>query len=126
MSAGDLPGQSAAWIEPEAPPPPLRVGEPRLVRGGASVSVSSAPAAADEPLTDDSGLSEAAIAASGLFSERAIEIGAWSEEPVVARRPVVREELVVRRDVEARTERIDGTVRRTVVDVERKGADSEP
>ncbi len=54
-----------------------------------------------------------------------IEIGEMREEAVVSRQAFAREELVVRKDVEQRTERIAGTLRRTEVDVEalEEGAD---
>ena len=88
----------------------VRVGESRLVRGGATVSTftEETPAAAmPPPIEARTGLlSEAEVAESGLLQERVIEIGEMREEAVVSKQAVVREELVVRKDVEERTERI--------------------
>lgn len=48
-----------------------------------------------------------------------------AEEAVVGKEARVREELVVRKRAEERTQNIDDTVRRTEVDVENKRAGSE-
>jgi uncharacterized protein (TIGR02271 family) len=53
-----------------------------------------------------------------LFQERTIEMEERSEEAVVAKEARVREELVVRKDVDQRTETVRDTVRRTEVEVE--------
>ncbi|HEX2552123.1 MAG TPA: YsnF/AvaK domain-containing protein [Microvirga sp.] len=54
----------------------------------------------------------------GLFEERTIEMEERSEEAVVAKEARVKEELVVRKDVEQRTETISDTVRSTKVEIE--------
>ncbi|MET0430350.1 MAG: YsnF/AvaK domain-containing protein [Microvirga sp.] len=61
-----------------------------------------------------------------LFQERTIEAEERSEEAVVSKEARVKEELVVRKDVEQRTETVQDTVRRTEVDVddERLGQDT--
>jgi stress response protein YsnF len=121
MSADkDAPVQRAAWIEAGASSGEVRVGDARLVRGGATVAGLSGEApATDEPASGQGrALGEAEIAERGLLQERVIEIGERREEAVVSKQAFVREELVVRRDVEQRTERIADTVRRTEVDVE--------
>lgn len=118
--AGDIaPAQRAAWIDGDAPAGEARIGEPRLIKGGARVS-SSMQGVPQEPAPTGRGrvVSEAEIAESGLLRERVIEIGEMREEAIVSKQAVVREELVVRRDVEQRTERIAETLRRTEVDVE--------
>jgi uncharacterized protein (TIGR02271 family) len=53
-----------------------------------------------------------------LFRERTIEAEERGEEAVVSKEARVKEELVVRKDVEERTETVSDTVRRTEVDVE--------
>jgi stress response protein YsnF len=117
----DAPRQRAAWVDDDIQGEEVRVGQGRLVRGGATVSTSGeeAPAADDAPQGQGRVLSEAEVAGSGLLQERVIEIGEMREEAVVSKQAVVREELVVRKNVEERTERIADTLRRTEVDVER-------
>jgi uncharacterized protein (TIGR02271 family) len=53
-----------------------------------------------------------------LFQERTIEAEERAEEPVVSKEARVKEELVIRKDVEERTETVSDTVRRTEVDIE--------
>jgi hypothetical protein len=140
MSGKDVPGdggatlQRAEWVDSDAPAEEARIGAPRLVRGGATVSAATedSPAPRDGPESSGRLLGEAEIAESGLLQERVIEIGEMREEAVVSKQAVVREELVVRKDVEERTERIADTLRRPEVDVERlepetaaEGEDSE-
>jgi len=61
-----------------------------------------------------------------LFQERTIEAEERAEEAVVSKAARVTEELVVRKDVEQRTETVSDMVRRTEVDVEdERGVDSE-
>ena len=52
------------------------------------------------------------------FRERTIEVTATSEEPVVAKEARVKEEIVVTKDAEERTETVSDTVRRTEVEIE--------
>ena len=115
------PLQRAAWIDGEASAVEARIGESRLVRGGATISTSMEEAPPAPAAAQGQGriLSEAEIAESGLLQDRVIEIGEMREEAVVSKQAVVREELVVRKDVEQRTERVAETLRRTEVDVER-------
>lgn len=56
--------------------------------------------------------------AEALLREQEVEFTATSEEPVVAKRAKVKGEVVVRKDVDERTETIKGKVRHTEVDVE--------
>ncbi|MGV3719562.1 MAG: YsnF/AvaK domain-containing protein, partial [Actinomycetota bacterium] len=53
-----------------------------------------------------------------LFQERVYEMREMAEEPVVAKQARVAEEVVIRKDVDQRTETIEDTVRRTDVDVQ--------
>jgi uncharacterized protein (TIGR02271 family) len=59
-----------------------------------------------------------ATAADDLFRERTIEAEERAEEAVVAKEARVKEELVVRKGVEQRTETVSDKVRRTEVEVE--------
>jgi uncharacterized protein (TIGR02271 family) len=52
------------------------------------------------------------------FKERTVEVEEHDEEPVVSKEAHVREELVVRKGVDQRTETIRDTVRRTEVEIE--------
>jgi stress response protein YsnF len=54
----------------------------------------------------------------GIFQERTIEMTEMSEEAVVAKEAHVREEIVVKKTAEQRTEQIDDTVRKTEVEVD--------
>jgi hypothetical protein len=125
---GNAPLQSAVWVESDSPAgEEVRVGESRLVKGGATVSAftDEPPAPDAEPGGGGRIVSDSEIAELGLLQERVIEIGEMREEAVVSKHAVVREELVVRKDVEERTERIAETVRRTEVEVEGLGARGE-
>jgi stress response protein YsnF len=55
-----------------------------------------------------------------LFRERTIEAEERGEEAVVSKEARVKEELVVRKDVEEHTETVSDTARRTEVDIEDK------
>jgi uncharacterized protein (TIGR02271 family) len=55
---------------------------------------------------------------SDLMRERTIEVSESSEEPMIAKEAVVKEELVVRKRADERIEEIDDTVRHTEVDVD--------
>ena len=63
---------------------------------------------------------------SRLMQERTIDVTESTEKAVVGKEAVVREELVVRKDAEERTETVSDTVRRTEVEVDKKGADQGP
>ncbi len=52
------------------------------------------------------------------FRERTIEVSETDEEPVVQKRAVIKEEVVIRKDVEERAQTVSDTVRRTEVEVE--------
>jgi uncharacterized protein (TIGR02271 family) len=66
----------------------------------------------DRPLTD---------ADRDAFAERSYEVKEMAEEAVVSKQARVAEEVVVRKDVDQRTETVRDTVRRTDVDVEPVG-----
>jgi stress response protein YsnF len=52
------------------------------------------------------------------FQERTIDMTTDREEPVIAKEARVKEEIVVRKEGEQRTETVRDTVRRTEVEVE--------
>lgn len=121
------PRQSAAWVDSDASAGDARVGDSRLVRGGSKVVFTEEAETIERAQPQGRIIGEKEIAESGLLRERVIEIGEMREEAVVSKHAVVREELVVRKDVDERTERIADTVRRTEVDVERlEPEDGEP
>ncbi len=59
-----------------------------------------------------------AMSGDALFQDRTIEMDEKREEAVVSKEARVKEELVVKKDVNQRTETISDTVRSTEVDVE--------
>lgn len=108
----------------------LRVGNPAVARGGARVRSITREVPAEEQVSLDqeqiivetrpSGrqLTEAEIEAGGLFKERVFEVAEMREEPVVTKIAVVRDEIIVRKTVNQRTETVRDTVSRTDVEVE--------
>lgn len=56
-----------------------------------------------------------------VFRERSLEVTATTERPVVTKQARVIEEILLKKDVEHRTETIKDTVRRTEADVQRVG-----
>jgi stress response protein YsnF len=113
----------------------LRVGTREVVRGGARVRtrVEEVPVQQDIELIEEHArverrpatriVSEAELEAGGLLRERVIEVAQMREEAVVTKQAFVREEVVVSKNVERRMERIEETVRRTEVDVDRLEGD---
>jgi stress response protein YsnF len=63
-------------------------------------------------------LSDAELAAGGLFKERVIDIAEMREVPVVTKEAIVLEEVIIRKKVQERVETIHDTVRRTQIEVE--------
>jgi stress response protein YsnF len=63
------------------------------------------------------------VQAAGLLQDRTIEASAMGEVPVITRRPVVREEVVLRKAAEERTEIIRDTVRRTATEITELGSE---
>jgi len=114
-----------AFADERAPAPApvaeqLRTAEPLLVRAKARIEADlAAPAAAEAPAP--AFIAADALAASGLFAGRTLDFAETREEAVVARVPFVREELVIRKSVEERTQRVAGTVRSTEAEVEALG-----
>ncbi|HEY0626167.1 MAG TPA: YsnF/AvaK domain-containing protein [Allosphingosinicella sp.] len=113
----------------------LRVGTREVRRGTARVHAfpTEAPVRQEVELFEEEAtvsrrpagrrLTDEEVQAGGLLRERVIEIAEMREEPVVSREAFVREELVVTKNVRSRTEQVEGTVRRTEVEMERLDAE---
>jgi uncharacterized protein (TIGR02271 family) len=117
--------QSIPLVEEE-----LRVGKRQVVRGGARVTSiqNQAPVRQDVGLFEEQAnverrpanrrLTDEEVAASGLLTERVIEIGEMREEAVISKEAFVREELIVRKSATERVEHIEETVRRMDAEIE--------
>jgi stress response protein YsnF len=108
----------------------IRIGKREVVRGGARVHTR----AAEVPVTEQVELleehvsiegrpvnrtvSEDDLQRGGLLQERVIEIAEMREEAIVSKEAFVREELVVKKNIERRVEQVQETVRRTEVEME--------
>lgn len=105
----------------------LRVGKREVDRGGVRVR----SYVVEQPVHEQVSLREEhvqverrpvdgklGVADADAFRERSFEMTETAEEAVVAKQAHVKEELVVRKDVEERVEQIDDTVRRTEVEVD--------
>ena len=103
----------------------LRIGMPLQSRGGARVRsvVRETPAEQQVELSEEHvaidhrpserRLSDEDVKAGGLLMERTFEIREMREEPVITKEAFVREEVIVRKTVQERTETVRDTVRRT-------------
>jgi hypothetical protein len=103
----------------------LRTGAPHVVRGGSDVRwLETTDAEAQNGgggarwLPASLPLSPRDITASGLFQGRTIEFAQTEVLPIVSTETVLREELVVRRTVEAHARTIEERVRHTGVEIE--------
>jgi uncharacterized protein (TIGR02271 family) len=106
----------------------LRVGKREVERGGVRVRsyVEETPVQEQVNLREEHVEIErrpmdqriAGSDADNLFQERSIELAERGEEAVVAKEAIVREEILVHKDVDQRTETISDTVRHTEVDVD--------
>jgi stress response protein YsnF len=108
----------------------LRIGKREVLRGGARVHTftTEVPVQEQVELAEEHTsverrpanrrLTEAEVIEGGLLQERVIEVSRMREEAVVSKEAFVREEIVVRKTVERRTEQINETVRRTEVETE--------
>jgi uncharacterized protein (TIGR02271 family) len=112
----------------------LRVGKREVERGGARVR----SYVEERPVHEQVSLREERVSVerrpvdqpvssgeldSDMLRERNLEMTERSEEAVVDKEARVREELVVRKTAQERTEQIDDTVRHTEVDVQQGGED---
>ena len=113
----------------------MRIGKREVERGGARVHsyVRETPVHEQVSLREehvsverrpvDRPLERGALDRDGdLLRERSVEMTETAEEAVVGKEARVREELVLRKTAEQRTEQIDDTVRHTEVEVDESGA----
>jgi uncharacterized protein (TIGR02271 family) len=132
-ASSQLGGERSNIIEEEHIPiveEELRVGKREVTRGGARVRsfVREIPVHEQVNLREehvsverrpvDQTLNAGDVDTGDMLRERNIEMTETAEEAVVAKEARVREELVVRKTSEQRTENIDDTVRRTEVEVD--------
>jgi uncharacterized protein (TIGR02271 family) len=108
----------------------LKVGKREVERGGARVRsyVEERPVQEQVSLREehvsverrpvDRPVSAADLSGSDLLQEREIEMTETAEEAVVAKEARVREEVVLKKTAEERTETVSDTVRRTDVEIE--------
>lgn len=102
----------------------LRVGKREVDRGGVRVRSYTV----EEPVRENVSLREErveierrpgrAAASPEMFRDQTIEVSERGEEAVVEKDAVVKEEVVVRKTADDRTETVEDTVRHTEVDVE--------
>ena len=115
----------------------LRIDRRQVSRGGARVRsvIRETPAEEHVQLTaehvdvenrpSERRLSLEEVKSGGLLKERIFEIREMREEPVITKEAFVREEVIVRKTVQERTETVRDTVRRTEVEVEELPARSD-
>jgi hypothetical protein len=108
----------------------LRIGTPLKSRGGARVRsvIRETPAEQQVELSEEHvdvenrpserRLSLGDVKAGGLLMDRTFEIREMREEPVITKEAFVREEVIVRKTVQERTETVRDTVRRTDFELE--------
>jgi uncharacterized protein (TIGR02271 family) len=116
----------------------LRVGKREVERGGARVRsyVREVPVHEEVTLREEhvqverrpvdqqaSGAAGGVQQAGDMLQDREMEMRETAEEPVVQKVAAVREEVVVRKTAEERTEQIDETVRHTEVEVDEGAGD---
>ena len=111
----------------------LRVGKRVVERGGARVRTYVREVPVHEQITlreehvqverrpVEQTVSSATLNSGDLLQDRTIEMRETAEEAVVQKVANVREEVVIKKTAEERTEQIDDTVRRTEVDVDQGG-----
>ena len=117
----------------------LRIDRRQVSRGGARVRsvIRETPAEEQVALShehidvenraSERRLSFEEVKAGGLLKERIFEIREMREEPVITKEAFVREEVIVRKTIQQRTQTVRDTVRRTEVEVEELPArDDEP
>jgi stress response protein YsnF len=115
----------------------LRVGKREEQRGGAHVRsyVEERPVTEQVNLREehvnverrpvDEPISPSALDRDGLLEEREIEMRETAERPVIGKEARVKEEVVVQKTAEERTEQVGDTVRNTKVEVDEDRADND-
>lgn len=108
----------------------LRIGKRTVERGGARVHTFVREREAEEQVSlkkehlqvetraSERRLSEAEVEQAGLLKDRVIEVSEMREEPIVTKEAVVREEVILTKNVTEHVETIRDTVRHTEVEVE--------
>ena len=104
----------------------LEVGKREVRAGGvrATARMEEIPAEQEVTLREESvdverrAVDRPVTAADDAFQDRDVEVIATSEEPIVTKRARVIEEVVIRKNVDNRTQTVSDTVRRTDVDVQ--------
>ena len=112
----------------------LRVGKREIERGGVRVRsyLEERPASESVNLREehvnverrpvDQPISSANLDRDDLLKEREVEIRANAEKAVVAKEARVKEEVIIQKTADQRTEKVEGTVRNTRVEVDEAGA----
>jgi uncharacterized protein (TIGR02271 family) len=127
MRGGTLEGEAKIQVMEEQ----LQVGKREVQRGGVRVvqRMTETPAEESVQLREEHVKVErrpvnqpATEADMAAFKEGSMELRETAEEPVVGKTARVVEEVVVGKDVSQRTETVKDTVRRTDVDIEQLGA----
>jgi stress response protein YsnF len=147
LGGGAAPAAQVQAAAPAAPPiaaaPPasteeripiveeeLRIGKREVLRGGARVRTftTEAPVQEEVVLFEEQTsiasrpvnrrLTDEEVVEGGLLQERVVEVTQMREEAVVTKEAFVREELVVTKNVEQRTQQINETLKRTEVETE--------
>ena len=113
----------------------LRVGKREVNRGGARVRsyVEERPVSESVTLREehvnverrpvDQPISSRDADKEGFFEERSVEMQAKGEEAVIGKQARIREEVVVQKFADERTERVEDTVRNTNVEVDKEPRD---
>jgi stress response protein YsnF len=114
----------------------LRVGKRETERGGKRVRsyVEERPVSESVNLRQehvnverrpvDQPVSSREADSKGLFQERSVEMRETAEEPVVAKDARIKEEVVLQKTADQRTERVQDTVRNTNVEVDEERGDT--
>jgi uncharacterized protein (TIGR02271 family) len=133
-------GQRGNIVEEERIPvveEQLRVGKREIERGGARVRsyVEERPVSEDVNLREervqverrpvDEPIAAADLDRGDLLRERNVEMRETTERPVVGKEARIKEEVVVKKTADERTERIQDTVRNTKVDVDEDTSESD-
>ncbi len=101
----------------------LFIGDAWIARGGAQVTYVAPEGSRPNVFRSNysppatTRFDERELLAAGLLQNRTIEASEMGEVPIIERQPVVREEVVIRKGADERTEIIRGKVRRTAAEV---------
>jgi len=133
QAAADLDGRAGTTVEEVRLPQveeQIRVGKKQVERGGARVRsfVREAPAVENVSLRQERvsvetrpaerWLTEDDVVSAGLLKDRVVEVSEMTEEPIISKLAVVREEVILKKEVTERVQTITDTVRHTEVEVE--------